>query len=137
MKHPKYKHKPAATAKFAVEYARAANGTYPAEEFLAGVDRKTRSKLDVLIERFHQEGKIYNTKQFKMLHGGIDFFEFKHYQTRIIGYYAPRQGAIVLTHGFTKKTDETPPSEITRAARYKEEYEGMMKDAQQGSKPRR
>ena len=29
---------------------------------------------------------------------------------------------VILTHGFVKKTEETPPSEIDRAKKYREEY---------------
>ena len=137
MNQPKYKHGPEVGAKFAVEYARTAKGAYPAEVYLGELDLRTRAKLDALIERFSQLGEIRNKEQFKLLKGGNQLFEFKHYQARVVGYYAPRQGAIVLTHGFTKQSNDTPSPEIERAKRIREEYERYMQDEQQRPKPRR
>lgn len=40
-----------------------------------------------------------------------------------INFYKKRNGEnIVFTHGFVKKTDETPPREIERAKKYKVDY---------------
>lgn len=121
-------------AKFAVEYARAANGAYLAEEYLGELDRHTRAKLDALIERFSKAGGIRNKEQFKLLKGGSQLFEFKHYQARLVGYYATRKGAIVLTHGFTKKSNDTPSSEIERANRIRDDYERYLQNEQQRPK---
>jgi hypothetical protein len=41
---------------------------------------------------------------------------------RLLGFY-DKTGALVLTHGFTKKTQKTPPKEIETAERRKHEYE--------------
>lgn len=130
MKRPEYKHRPAKGVQFAVEFARSANGSYPAREYLAEVDIRDRTKLEALIERFSIVGRINNSEQFKILKGGNQLFEFKHYQARLLGYHAPRQGAIVLTHGFTKKSNETPPAEIERARRIRDEYERYLQNEQ-------
>lgn len=39
-----------------------------------------------------------------------------------IFYDLPDGKKAILTHGFIKKTQRTPPKEIERAIRYKEEY---------------
>ncbi len=37
-------------------------------------------------------------------------------------YFFVVNGKAVLTHGFVKKTDKTPKTEIARAKRYREDY---------------
>lgn len=41
--------------------------------------------------------------------------------TRVLYFYVIGNKA-VLTHGFVKKTNKTPPSEIERAIQYRNEY---------------
>ena len=40
---------------------------------------------------------------------------------RVLFFFFER-GKIVLTHGFVKKTQKTPPSEIKRAKEYRSDY---------------
>lgn len=42
--------------------------------------------------------------------------------TRVLYYYVV-SGKVVLTHGFIKKEDKTPSSEIERAIKYRRDYE--------------
>ncbi len=44
-------------------------------------------------------------------------------KSNIIELKTVRDRKIVLTHGFTKKTQKTPPGEIERAKKYKADYE--------------
>ena len=37
-------------------------------------------------------------------------------------YFFLDGGKVILTHGFIKKTQKTPPSEIERAIRYRKDY---------------
>lgn len=122
-----YKHRRTEGAAFAVEYAQVANGSFPAKEFLDGLANRERAQIETLIKRFHLHGVINNREQMKNLKGK-PFFEFKHFQIRILGYYPPnRRGVIVLTHGFMKKRDGTPKSEIDKAERISEAYERLVK----------
>ena len=41
--------------------------------------------------------------------------------TRVL-YFFYYEGRIILTHGFVKKTQKTPPSEIERAKQYRKEF---------------
>jgi phage-related protein len=41
---------------------------------------------------------------------------------RLLGFY-DKAGMLVITHGFTKKTQKTPPREIEIAERRKYDYE--------------
>ncbi|MCL6620697.1 MAG: type II toxin-antitoxin system RelE/ParE family toxin [Syntrophobacterales bacterium] len=51
-----------------------------------------------------------------------EFFEFKHFQLRMPGYFRPG-GVFVLTHGFVKKQDRIPPQELERARAIRAECE--------------
>ena len=48
----------------------------------------------------------------------------------IIGvlYFFVVDQQVVLTHGFVKKTQKTPPSEIIRAKKYREDYLARHKE---------
>ena len=41
--------------------------------------------------------------------------------TRVLYFFVVKRG-IILTHGFIKKTDKTPPEEIKKAKQYRQEY---------------
>jgi len=47
--------------------------------------------------------------------------------SRVLYFFFDGQ-SIVLTHGFIKKTQKTPTSEITRAKKYRTEYQERMED---------
>jgi Phage derived protein Gp49-like (DUF891) len=70
-----------------------------------------------LFNRIAEQGKIANREHFKRIEG-TEFFEFKNFQIRMPCYFL--QGSlVVITHGFRKKGDRIPPSEIDRATRIK------------------
>lgn len=110
---------------FTVECAISAKGASESNDFLLGLDKKLKAKITAIITRFADLGKIVNSEHFKKVEG--DFWEFKHYQTRIIMYYC-EQGHIALTNGFIKKTKKTPKSEIERAKRIKTEYDKIREE---------
>jgi phage-related protein len=131
-----YKYKRKEGTKFAVEYAKLANGSLPAKEFIDGLAALERTRIDALIKRFHETGVIQNREQMKNLKGN-QFFEFKRFKTRILGYYpSQRRGSIVLTNGFVKKSDGTPKNQIDRAERIREEYERLLNNAPRDQKRR-
>jgi hypothetical protein len=97
------------------------NGTCPARDFLDSLPAEGRAKLMALIRRLADVGSITNREQFKKIEN-TEFFEFKHYQLRMPGYFRPG-GVFVLTHGFVKKQDRIPPQELERAWAIRAEYE--------------
>lgn len=107
-----------------VAYAIDANGCMPARDFLESTKGKhapTKAELAGLHHLFKvmtQQGKITNDEQFKKERGEI--FGFKKYQARIAAFQI---GDVwYLTHGFKKKKDKWPNSEITKAERIREEH---------------
>jgi phage-related protein len=96
-------------------YAASDNGSEPAAEFLEDLPVKDRLRLVYLFKKLASlpPGRFLNQEDFRQVRGPI--YELKHYQRRMMCFHS-LEGWIV-THGFTKKTDPTPPREIDRAER--------------------
>ena len=91
------------------------------EQFLASLPKPARRKLFGLIERVAAYGLPFNPEKSRALKGSGGIFEFKSKPYRIF-YFFSGERRLVLTHGFTKYTDRTPPEEIERALRLRERF---------------
>ena len=90
-------------------------------EFLAGLSVDDRDKVQRAVSRLADDGPMMNTAKFRKLHADVELWELKVGAIRIPLFRdGPRR--FVLTHGFRKTTDRTPPTEIARAVRIREEY---------------
>jgi phage-related protein len=88
-----------------------------AREFLQNIDTKARYKLLFNIDK---SKKFNDPKVFKKLDNDIWEFrlEFKKLQHRLLAFWDKRNNKntlVVCTHGFIKKTDKVPKSEIEKA----------------------
>lgn len=112
---------------FEVEYFEKEDGTYPAEEFILSQDVKMRAKLFRLLELLEEKGNTLREPYSKSLDDGI--FEIRAKQgsniTRVL-YFFYIGNKIILTNGFIKKSQKTPPSEIDLAKKYRAEYEKRL-----------
>lgn len=111
------------------------DGTSLADDFIQGLSDSDRIKLLALLKRAADMGpmNIHDGEKFKKLEGTI--FEFKVFQIRMPCFYDGRK--IILTHGFKKKKDKTPPAEIQRAARIQKEYTSPEEDRGKSKKQKR
>lgn len=68
-------------------------------------------------------GRISSKEKFKKLadRRGLAIWEFKRFQLRFLGGFAPGE-RFVVTHGLRKKRDELRPRELDRAARILREH---------------
>ena len=101
------------------------NGKCPVEdEFLNDskkVSKHQKAKLAALIRRYAQEGELKGEQRIRRLKGKVrDFWELKSHQQRI--FFFQEGSHIIMTHGFIKKTDKTPPAEEKRMLSYREIY---------------
>ena len=121
---------------FTVEYVELPNGRIPAREFLDALDDKAAARIDAFIDRLRIYGNRMQGKFVKKLTG--DIFELRVNQFdrifRVLFFYQPGM-LIVITSGFQKKTEQTPPGEITRAEqlkrlwmKYRNRYTGSQKE---------
>lgn len=108
---------------FDVEYYEKADGTFPAEEFILSQEIKMRAKLFKLLELLEDYGNELREPYSKSLRDGILELRAIHSNniTRVLYFFVVGRKAI-LTHGFTKKTQATPDSEIERAKKYRSDY---------------
>ena len=92
------------------------NGECPVEEFMSTLEIKMRAKMVGLLEILEEKGNELREPYSKHLSDGI--FELRCKQgndiTRVL-YFFYYGGKIVLTNGFVKKTQKTPPAELKLA----------------------
>jgi phage-related protein len=121
---------------FRIEYVELPNGRVPAREFVDSLDDKAAARIDAFIERLRVHGNRMQGKFVKKL--TADLFELRVKQFdrifRVLFFYQPGM-LIVITSGFQKKTQETPPGEIARAEKlkklwmkYRNRYTGSQKE---------
>jgi len=110
-------------SRFTIEYARQANGDVPGLEFFKSLDARWQARLFYLYKMLGGIGQIRNKEMFRKEEG--EFFAFKAFQARLLCYFRSDQ-RVVITHGFSKKTDNINKQEFARAARIKQEYEDNL-----------
>ena len=99
-------------------------GKCPVAEFIASIRvEKVKARIVKVFEMVEQL-QHPSSKHFKRLVGPDDIWEIRaitHQQSfRFLGFYDGKK--LVLTNGFAKQTDKTPPQEIELAKRRKEMY---------------
>ena len=114
---------------YTVEYYERSDGTRPAEEFILSQDNKMQAKLFMTLEFLEDKGPLLREPYSKPLGDGI--FEVRAKQgsdiSRVLYFFVVGK-KIILTNGFVKKTQKTPPGEIDRAKRYRKDYHSQKED---------
>ncbi len=99
------------------------DGSYPAQEFIESLDIKMQAKMIRTIALLQENGTDLRMPYSEHLDDGI--FELRAKVGSNISrvmYFFFDGGKAILTHGFIKKTQKTPPAEIDKAKRYRKEY---------------
>jgi len=121
---------------FSIAYVELPNGRVPAREFVDSLDDKAAARIDAFIERLRIYGNRMQGKFVKKLTDDLFELRVKQFDRifRVLFFYQPGM-LIVITSGFQKKTEQTPPAEITRADRlrklwvkYRNHYAGSQKE---------
>ena len=115
---------------YEVSFYETADGRRPAEEFIASLDKKMIAKTLKDIDLLKAVGPALREPHSKPLGDGI--FELRTQVASNISrvlYFFVVGHKIILTHGFVKKTQKTPPSEIETAKTYRKDYHARMEDA--------
>jgi len=99
------------------------DGKCPVKEFINNLDAKMQAKVLRTIDLLEANGTDLREPYSKSIGDGI--FELRIKQgsdiSRVMYFYFVGNNA-VLTHGFVKKTSKTPPNEIMKAKKYRDEY---------------
>ena len=115
--------------RFELLFYETSDGQKPVEEFLLGLDVKMRAKMNQMMELLEDKGFELREPYTKPLEGGI--FELRCKQasniTRALFFFYVG-GKIVVTNGFTKKTQKTPPKEISLAQKRRTDYIRRMEE---------
>jgi phage-related protein len=100
------------------------NGNSPVEEFLDSLTGKQAQKV-LWVLQLIEELDVIPRQYFKKLVDSEDIWEvriqFGNDIFRLFGFFDGGT-LLILTNGFAKKTQKTPPQEIALAVRRKEEY---------------
>ena len=116
---------------YTVEYYEKANGECPVEEFILSQEKKMRSKILGMLEILEEKGPELREPYSKSLGSGI--FELRVKQgsdsSRILYFFIVGK-TIILTNGFLKKTQKTPPNEIALAKRYRTNYQHRQREGE-------
>lgn len=103
-------------ALFTVAFAVEKSGRAPGLEFIESLPVAEQVKVLRLFQLVADLGRSKNPEKFGDLGEGL--FEFKSHQIRMpFVYHARQRGLILVTHGFFKKQQRTPRTEIERARR--------------------
>ena len=99
------------------------DGSKPALEFVLGLNTKMRAKMFRTIAMLEKNGNKLREPASKPLGDGIMELRAKVGTdiSRVLYFFVVGR-KVVLTHGFVKKTQKTPPEEIDLAKRYRAEY---------------
>jgi len=100
------------------------NGTIPVAEFLDKLPAKYRAKAVWEIECLEQAGTALGMPYVKHIEGKLWELRIK-FASNIsrIFYFVPAGETIVLLHGFVKKAQKTPDTEIAIAQTHLADYE--------------
>ena len=95
-----------------------------AKEFLDKLDKKSREKV---LFNIWKSREVNDPELFKKLSGEIWEFRTKYLrkQIRLLAFWDKedsRDTLVIATHGFVKKTQKTPKSEIAKAENIRNEY---------------
>lgn len=121
---------------FTIEYVELPNGRTPARELVDSLDDKAAARIDAFIDRLQVYGNRMQGKFVKKLTDNLFELRVKQFDRifRILFFYQPGM-LIVITSGFQKKTEQTPPGEITKAEqlrklwmKYRNHYAGSQKE---------
>lgn len=115
--------------KYIVDFYSTQKGKQPAKEFLITIDARMLAKFLKITDLLESNGPEIGMPYSKYLEKGI--FEIRAVQNnniiRVL-YFFTRDRKIILTNGFTKKSQKTPQKEIKKALLYKSDYERRYGD---------
>ena len=114
---------------FEIEFYQTTRGKEPAKDFILSLDRKMRAKVLHMLVLLRDNG--YELREPYSKHLSEDIFELRVKAgtdiTRVLYFfYVGRR--IILTNGFVKKTQKTPPGEIQKAKKYRKDFLSREED---------
>ena len=107
-----------------IVYYELPNGEKPVKIFIDGLDVKLRVKALSRLEILSEYGRALREPYSKAMGHGIFEQRVRHASDAVrIMYFFYSGSKIIMTNGFTKKSQKTPKSELNLAMKYKADYE--------------
>lgn len=106
--------------KFTIEWYFSNKGKSIAYDYFENLDEESQIKLLGLFELIGNIGEIKNKTKFN--YEGDKIYAFKPQPYRFLCFFF-KDGKIIVTNAFYKKTNKLPKGEKERALKYKNEYE--------------
>ncbi|MDF7663476.1 type II toxin-antitoxin system RelE/ParE family toxin [Bifidobacterium sp. ESL0763] len=106
------------------------NGNCPFDDWYQTLPAKDAAKLDAIIDRIEVYGIPTSLKMQWVKRLDADIWEIRSKFSSNIQracYFQIRNNEYLITHGFTKKTQKTPKSEIAKAHRIQDLYQNENK----------
>ncbi|WP_165329310.1 type II toxin-antitoxin system RelE/ParE family toxin [Streptococcus tangpeifui] len=106
------------------------NGKNEFLDFLEGLPQKDKNKLLTIIDQIQSYGLLISQKMEWVKRLDNEIFEIRSKVSSNIQralYFHVVDNRYIITHGFTKKTQKTPKSEIQHAKQLKIEFEEREK----------
>lgn len=107
------------------DYVKRKDGTSFFQEFLNELPVKDQAKLLAVISNTQEQGLMVAQRMEWIKKLDDDTYELRSKVGSNIQralYFQKVGNEYLITHGFTKKTQKTPPSEITRAKTIRDQY---------------
>jgi phage-related protein len=109
--------------KWLVEFYTKANGRCPTEEFLDDLENEEKVFIKRSIQHLEEYGNELKRPQAAPLRDHILELRKRTHQGNIRLLYFFFDGEkIIITHGFKKKSDKVPDSEIDKAIEFRKDY---------------
>ena len=105
--------------KFTLEWYFDKTGKSVAYDFFLKIEKEQRRKFLALAKRMGDSGKIFDKTKF--MYEGDEIYAFKPQPDRFLSFFTYGK-KIIVTNGFTKKTDKLPKNEKNLAIRLRQDY---------------
>ena len=109
-------------AEYSITFFKTQQGEIPARDFVLSLPERVRFKFEAYLQLLSEYGPRIKRQYGAYLRDKIYELRpnFGHLSPRILYFYKGKE--IVLTHGFLKKTDAVPNTEIEKAIRIMNSY---------------
>ena len=105
--------------KFSLEWYYDKNGKSIGYEYFEKTTREQKRKFFILAKRMGDFGQIFDINKFRNEGDGI--YAFKPQPDRYLSFFTDGK-KVIITNGFTKKSDKLPESEKKLAIKYRQDY---------------